>query len=168
MKYSVSALVLGFFAALSASAPTPDDKPDTIQVIITGVIYPGSGCPAGKAAVSHSPDWSTLTTISYSTNTRQLSVPMPRFPTVSRCATSSSRFTTPQATNTPYTRRTSQDMAYSKKESLSSRRHRIGSLVSSAISQPPCLPCMDHTMATTPSPILFSTLSGRHTALPPP
>ena len=63
MKYSVSALVLGFFAALSASAPTPDDKPDTIQVIITGVTYAGFGCPAGKATVSHSPDWSTLTII---------------------------------------------------------------------------------------------------------
>ena len=63
MKYSVSAIVLGFFAALSAAAPTPDDKPDTSQVTIEGVIYAGSGCRAGKAAVSHSPDLSTFTII---------------------------------------------------------------------------------------------------------
>lgn len=61
MKYSVSALVLGFFAALSAAAPAPADKPDPNQVTITGVSYAGTGCPAGKAAVSHSEDWQTVT-----------------------------------------------------------------------------------------------------------
>ena len=63
MKYSVSAIVLGFFAALSAAEPTPDDKPDPGQVTITEVNYAGFGCPGGKAAVSHSPDWSTVTII---------------------------------------------------------------------------------------------------------
>ena len=63
MKYSISAIVLGFFAAFNAAAPTPDDKPDPGQVTITGVIYVGFGCPAGKAAVSHSPDLSTVTII---------------------------------------------------------------------------------------------------------
>ena len=61
MKFSVSAIVLGFFAAFSAAAPTPDDKPDPDQVTITGVTYGGSGCKAGTAHISNSPDWATFT-----------------------------------------------------------------------------------------------------------
>ena len=61
MKYSVSAIVLGFFAALNAAAPTPDDKPDPGQVTITGVNYGGTGCKAGTAHISNSPDWATFT-----------------------------------------------------------------------------------------------------------
>ena len=61
MKYSVSAIVLGFFAAFNAAAPTPDDKPDPGQVTITGVNYAGSGCKAGTAHISNSPDWATFT-----------------------------------------------------------------------------------------------------------
>ncbi|PUU74603.1 hypothetical protein B9Z19DRAFT_1068074 [Tuber borchii] len=63
MKYSVSAIVLGFFAAFGAATPTPDDKPDDDQVIVTGVTYAGSGCKAGTAHISNSPDWSTFTII---------------------------------------------------------------------------------------------------------
>ena len=63
MKYSVSAIVLGFFAAFNAAAPTPDDKPDPGQVTITGVNYGGSGCKAGTAHISNSPDWTTFTII---------------------------------------------------------------------------------------------------------
>ncbi|PUU74605.1 hypothetical protein B9Z19DRAFT_1032798, partial [Tuber borchii] len=63
MKYSVSAIVLGFFAAFNAAAPTPDDKPDAGQVTITGVTYVGSGCKEGIAHISKSPDWSTFTII---------------------------------------------------------------------------------------------------------
>ena len=63
MKYSVSAIVLGFFAAFSAAAPTPDDKPDPGQVTLTGVTYAGSGCKAGTVEVSLSPDWATFTII---------------------------------------------------------------------------------------------------------
>ena len=63
MKYFVSAIVLGFFAALSAAAPTPDDKPDPGQVTITGVTYGGNGCKAGTAHISNSPDWATFTII---------------------------------------------------------------------------------------------------------
>ena len=63
MKYSVSAIVLGFFAAFNAAAPTPDDKPDPGQVTITGVTYAGSGCKAGTAEVSLSLDWMTFTVI---------------------------------------------------------------------------------------------------------
>ncbi|PUU75408.1 hypothetical protein B9Z19DRAFT_1067439 [Tuber borchii] len=37
MKYSVSAIVLDFFAAFNAAASTPDDKPDPGQVTIMGV-----------------------------------------------------------------------------------------------------------------------------------
>ena len=61
MKYSVSAIVLGFFAAFNAAAPTPDDKPDPGQVTVTGVNYAGSGCKAGTAHISNSPDWATFT-----------------------------------------------------------------------------------------------------------
>ena len=61
MKYFVSAIVLGFFAALNAAAPTPDDKPDPGQVTITGVNYAGSGCKAETAHISNSPDWATFT-----------------------------------------------------------------------------------------------------------
>ena len=61
MKYS--ALVLGFFAALSVAAPTPDDKPDTSQVTITGVTYGGSGCKAGTTHISNSSDRATFTII---------------------------------------------------------------------------------------------------------
>ena len=50
MKYSVSAIILGFFTALNAG-----------QVAITGVTYAGSGCKPGTASVSHSQDWQTLT-----------------------------------------------------------------------------------------------------------
>ena len=60
MKYSVSAIVLGFFAALNAAVPTPD-APDAGQVTITGLTYAGSGCKAGTASVGHSQDWQTLT-----------------------------------------------------------------------------------------------------------
>ena len=63
MKYSISALVLGFFAALSVAAPTPDDKPPTKDVSISDVKYGGSGCKAGTAAVSHSQDLQTVTVI---------------------------------------------------------------------------------------------------------
>jgi len=63
MKYSISALVLGFFAALSVAAPTPDDKPENKDVTITDVKYGGSGCKAGTAAVSHSQDLQTVTVI---------------------------------------------------------------------------------------------------------
>ena len=63
MKYSVSAIVLGFFAAFNAAAPTPDDKPDPGQVTITGVTYGGTGCKAGTAEVSLSPDWAAITII---------------------------------------------------------------------------------------------------------
>ena len=59
MKYSVSTIVLGYFAALNAAAPTPDDKPDPGQVTLKGVSYAGSGCQA--ASVGHSQDWQTLT-----------------------------------------------------------------------------------------------------------
>ncbi|PUU74604.1 hypothetical protein B9Z19DRAFT_424244 [Tuber borchii] len=63
MKHSVSAIVLGFFAAFNTAAPTPDDKPDAGQVTITGVTYGGTGCKAGTAHISNSPDWSTFTII---------------------------------------------------------------------------------------------------------
>jgi len=62
MKYSVSAIVLGFFAALDAAVSTPD-VPDAGQVTITGVTYGGSGCKAGTASISHSQDWQTLTVL---------------------------------------------------------------------------------------------------------
>ena len=61
MKYFVFAIVLGFFAALNAAAPTPDDKPDLGQVTIEGVKYAGSGCKAGTASVSYSKDLQTFT-----------------------------------------------------------------------------------------------------------
>jgi len=63
MKYSVSAIVLGFFAALNVAAPTPDDKPDSAQVTIGKVGYGGTGCPAGTVDVNFSPDRSTVTII---------------------------------------------------------------------------------------------------------
>ena len=51
MKYS--ALVLGFFTAFSAAAPTPGpDSIDLSQVAITDVGYAGTGCKAGTATVS--------------------------------------------------------------------------------------------------------------------
>lgn len=62
MKYSVSALVLGFFAALSAAAPAPaGDAIDPKSVFIEGIDYAGSGCKAGSAAVSHADDFQTFT-----------------------------------------------------------------------------------------------------------
>jgi hypothetical protein len=63
MKYSISALVLGFFAALSVAAPTPDEKPDKKDVTISEVKYGGTGCPGGSAAVQHSQDLQTVTVI---------------------------------------------------------------------------------------------------------
>ena len=50
MKYSVSAIVLGFFASLNAG-----------QVTITGVTYVGTGCKPGTASVSYSEALQTLT-----------------------------------------------------------------------------------------------------------
>ncbi|PUU75415.1 hypothetical protein B9Z19DRAFT_1031037 [Tuber borchii] len=61
MKYSVSALVLGLFACLSAAAPTPDDKPDPSQVSIEGITYAGTGCKAGSVAISLAGDYQTFT-----------------------------------------------------------------------------------------------------------
>ena len=61
MKYSVSAIVLGFFAVLNAAAPTPDDKPDPGQVALKGVSYAGTGCPAGTASGFYSQDLQTFT-----------------------------------------------------------------------------------------------------------
>jgi len=62
MKYSISALVLGFFAVLSAAAPTPDgDDVDPSQVYIEGITYAGSGCKAGSVAISKANDWKTVT-----------------------------------------------------------------------------------------------------------
>ena len=60
MKYS--ALVLGFFAALSAAAPTPaTDSIDLSQVAITDVGFAGTGCKAGEAKVSPAQDYQTIT-----------------------------------------------------------------------------------------------------------
>ncbi|PUU73130.1 hypothetical protein B9Z19DRAFT_1095732 [Tuber borchii] len=59
MKYSVSAIVLGFFAALNVAAPAPDG-PGPGQVTISGISYGGSGCKAGTASVDHSQDWQTI------------------------------------------------------------------------------------------------------------
>ena len=57
MKYSVTTLVLGFFAALSAAAPTPaGDDVDHSQIYIKSAGYAGSGCPAGSVYVSPSDD----------------------------------------------------------------------------------------------------------------
>ncbi|RPA89576.1 hypothetical protein L873DRAFT_621952 [Choiromyces venosus 120613-1] len=63
MKYSIAALVLGFFAALSvaAPAPTPADDVDPNQVYIEALSYAGSGCKAGTAAISKSADARTVT-----------------------------------------------------------------------------------------------------------
>lgn len=61
MKYSISALVLGFFAVLSAAAPTPDDEVDVSKVYIEGITYAGSGCKAGTVAISKSNDYKTVT-----------------------------------------------------------------------------------------------------------
>ncbi|PUU76911.1 hypothetical protein B9Z19DRAFT_1087407 [Tuber borchii] len=62
MKYSVSALVLGLFAGLSAAAPAPQDAPpDPSQVSIEGITYAGSGCKAGSVAISPSGDYQTFT-----------------------------------------------------------------------------------------------------------
>ncbi|KAG0128167.1 hypothetical protein HOY82DRAFT_522657 [Tuber indicum] len=63
MKYSISALVLGLFAALSVAAPaaTPDDDVDPNQVYIEGITYAGSGCKAGSVAISKSNDYKTVT-----------------------------------------------------------------------------------------------------------
>ncbi|RPA89575.1 hypothetical protein L873DRAFT_1796007 [Choiromyces venosus 120613-1] len=63
MKYSIAALVLGFFAALSvaAPAPTPADDIDPNQVYIEGLTYAGSGCKAGTAAISKAQDSKTVT-----------------------------------------------------------------------------------------------------------
>lgn len=66
MKYSVSALVLGFFATLSVAAPaaSPDlDGLDPGQVFIKDVKYGGTGCPATTAEVSFSPNKQTVTII---------------------------------------------------------------------------------------------------------
>ncbi|PUU73129.1 hypothetical protein B9Z19DRAFT_1095731, partial [Tuber borchii] len=61
MKYSVSAIVLGFFAALNVAASTPDDNPGPGQVSIEGIAYSGSGCKAGTASVGHSQGRQTIT-----------------------------------------------------------------------------------------------------------
>lgn len=62
MKYSVSTLVLGFLATLSAAAPTPGvDDIDLSQVSITDVGYAGTGCKAGTATVSPAQDYQTIT-----------------------------------------------------------------------------------------------------------
>jgi len=62
MKYSISALVLGFFAVLSAAAPTPDgDDVDPSKVYIEKIDYAGSGCKAGTVAISKAADWKTVT-----------------------------------------------------------------------------------------------------------
>ncbi|PUU73115.1 hypothetical protein B9Z19DRAFT_907656, partial [Tuber borchii] len=61
MKYSVSAIALGFFAALNVAAPTPDDNTDPGQVTISGISYGGTGCKSGTASVGHSQDWQTIT-----------------------------------------------------------------------------------------------------------
>jgi len=60
MKYS--ALILGFFTALSAAAPTPGpDSIDLSQVAITDVGFAGTGCNAGTATVSPAQDYQTIT-----------------------------------------------------------------------------------------------------------
>jgi hypothetical protein len=65
MKYSISALVLGLFAVLSAAAPTPADADDVnidpSKVYIEGITYGGSGCKAGSVAISKADDWKTVT-----------------------------------------------------------------------------------------------------------
>ena len=60
MKYSVSAIVLGFFAALNAAVPTPG-APGAGQVTMTKYTYAGSGCKAGTASISYSEALQTLT-----------------------------------------------------------------------------------------------------------
>jgi hypothetical protein len=62
MKYSVSALALGFFAVLSAAAPAAQNTAiDPKQVYIEGIDYAGTGCKAGSAAISHANDYQTFT-----------------------------------------------------------------------------------------------------------
>lgn len=65
MKYSVSAIVLGFFAALNVAAPAPEAAPQFSggDVKIDQVSYGGSGCKAGTASVTLSPDSTTVTII---------------------------------------------------------------------------------------------------------
>ncbi|RPA89572.1 hypothetical protein L873DRAFT_1754876 [Choiromyces venosus 120613-1] len=66
MKYSIAALVLGFFAALSAAAPAPTPADDNVdvdpaQVYLEGITYAGSGCKAGSVAISKAQDSKALT-----------------------------------------------------------------------------------------------------------
>ena len=63
MKYSVSAIVLGFFAALNVAAPAPAAEPQFSpgDVTIEKVSYAGSGCRAGTASVTISLDKTTVT-----------------------------------------------------------------------------------------------------------
>lgn len=64
MKYSVSAIVLGFFAALNVAAPAPAAEPQLFSpgdVTISSVAYAGSGCRAGTASVIISNDRTTVT-----------------------------------------------------------------------------------------------------------
>lgn len=63
MKYSVSAIVLGFFAALNVAAPAPEAAPQFSggDVTISNVAYAGSGCKDKTASVIISNDKTTVT-----------------------------------------------------------------------------------------------------------
>jgi len=62
MKYSISTIVLGFFAALNAAAPAAEPQLFSPgDVTISSVAYAGSGCKAGTASVIISNDRTTVT-----------------------------------------------------------------------------------------------------------
>ncbi|PUU73122.1 hypothetical protein B9Z19DRAFT_1135791 [Tuber borchii] len=141
MKYSVSVIILCFSAVLNVAASTPDDNPD-----------PGQ-------------DWQTFT-ISFDAYRPTIG---PGTNTFDQVKNRNLNIRVNYPLGYQYTIYKSDYTVYALLELGVTLKQTSSYWFAGFVSDKPTFQSyMGHTMATTPSPILFRAHSGRHAALPPP